>query len=63
MSTPLATTTGVHLSKILEEQTKILEGQTVVKTDKSISVSRFFWGEAPGLTPLKSTPIVTTRCS
>ena len=36
--------TGVDLSEILGEQTKILEEQKVVKIVKCMSVSQFFWG-------------------
>jgi len=50
---------SIDLSKILAEQTKILEGgQKVVITDGSMGVSQLLGGRAPEL-PRKSTPMMS----
>src|SRR6218665_167524 len=46
--------TGIDLTKILGEQTKLLGGQKVVKIDKCMGVSKLLGG--PGCPP-KSTPM------
>ena len=49
--------TGIDMSKILGEQTKIFWGQKMVKSGKCMGISQLLGGHMPGLPP-KSTPMM-----